>query len=452
MASIIYDGKGNIIKIAQDIETDASLTKKNAPADAKAVGNKFTELVGISIVEPADDDVPRVFFTGTLPTTKEQKKLKLKFEYYSKTKTISEWCTLKVQGDSSVQFPKKNFNIVTYHDENCEDKDKHNFKGWGKSSKFTLKANWMDHLHARNVVNARLYGQMCKTRTDYDLYPEAFRNSPNCACIDGFPVKVYANGVYQGLYTWNIAKDDFMANMDATSETDCMLIGDSASAPGILFTGASLIDETDWTDELHDEVPQWVHDSWGAAQQFVINSNDANFVNNFEQFFYLTSIIDRYIFCQVFEYTGGFNKSQAYFTYDGTKWLSSMYDLDTSWALLWDGSGYREFDLKMPDDCDAYKIDNYRNAFLDRVMRLFKTEIKTRYSELRNSVLTEGNIIWNFEHFLSPINSMLAEDYASTTANGAFVNIPSKDTNTIQLLRQIITTRLNVSDTYVSAL
>lgn len=447
-----YDGNGNVIELSTSV--DATLTKEGSPADAKSVGDKFTELVGISIVEPADNDVPRVFFNGALPTTKDQGKVKLKVEYHSRTKSIVEWCTLKVQGDSSASYPKKNFNMAMFHDEALTEKDKHNFRGWGRTSKFCLKANWIDHLHARNVVNAKLYGQMCRTRADWLNYPERFRESPNCACVDGFPVMVYANGVYQGLYTWNIAKDDFMSNMDDESETDCMLIADRPYAPGVLFSGPSVIDtnKTDWTDELHDEAPQWVHDSWEAAQTFVRNSSDVDFAAGIEQYFYLSSLIDRYIFNLVFTYIGGYAKSQAYYTYDGVKWMSSMYDLDTAWSLNTYGTGWHATDLPMAD----YTWDNdhvrANNVLLDKVARVFPAQIKSRYAELRAGVLTAGNILWQFEHFIDPIEGRLAEDYAATTAGGAFVDIPSKDTNTVQKLRQVVVERLAYSDSFINTL
>lgn len=443
-----YDGNGNVIELSTSV--DATLTKEGSPADAKSVGDKFTELIGVSIVEPADNDVPRVFFNGTLPTTKGQGKVKLKVEYHSRTKSIVEWCTLKVQGDTSTWYPKKNFNIQMYKDEALTDKDKHNFRGWGRTSKFCLKANWIDHLHARNVVNAKLYGQICKSRADWLDYPQAFRESPNCACVDGFPVMVYANGVYQGVYTWNIAKDDFMSNMDDANTTDCMLIADSEQ-PAVLFQETSAIDGTDWTDELHDEVPQWVHDSWDAAQRFVMNSSDADFMANIGQYFYLSSLIDRYIFSLVFLYIGGLAKSQAYYTYDGVKWLSSMYDMDTAWALEWDGSGFISTTLAFPDGYEAYNR-NKSNALMDRIARLYASQIKERYAELRAGVLTAGNILWQFEHFIDPIEGRLPEDYAETTAGGAFVNIPSKDTNTVQKLRQVVTERLAYSDSFINTL
>ena len=39
-------------------------------------------------------------------------------------------------------------------------------------------------------------------------------NTPHNGSVDGFPVKVYVNGEFWGLYTWNIPKDAWMFNMD----------------------------------------------------------------------------------------------------------------------------------------------------------------------------------------------------------------------------------------------
>lgn len=408
-------------------------------------------LVVADTVEPQDTDIPRVFFNGVLPTTKADGYLPLTIEYYSRTASFIEYCSLKVQGDSSANYPKHNFNIKLFKDSDRLTKSKHNFRGWGKTSKYTLKANWIDHTHARNVVNARLYGQMCRSRADYNSYPVEFRESPNCACIDGFPVKVYSNGVYQGLYTWNIAKDDFMSNMDDESGTHSMLIADSTTANGVLFKSNSLIDGTDWTDELNDTVPDWVHTSWANAQNFVMNTNDATFKANIGTYFYLSSLVDRYIFSLVFEYIGGFAKSQAYYTYDGTKWLSSMYDLDTTWALDWDGSGFLSTSLVCPDGYEAYK-NGKTNTLIDRIISLYPSEIVARYNELRADVLSIGNIMAQFEYFMVTMEPLYAEDYAETTAGGAYTNIPSKATNNIQKLREIITERLAYSDTLISSM
>lgn len=449
---VIYDGNGNAIAVETDVETDTTLTQGGVPADALATGEKISEITGVNLIEPSDIDIPIVFFSGRLPTSKAEGELPQTIEYVSRTLHFKEYCTLKVQGDSSASYPKKNFNMKLFSDSERTVKSKRNFRGWGRTNKFCLKANWIDHTHARNVVNAKLYGQMCKSRSDYGSYPASFRESPNCACIDGFPIKVYSNGIYQGLYTWNIAKDKFMSNMDDSEGSTCsMLVGDSTVANGVLFQSTSLIDGTDWTDELNDDVPAWVHTSWQNAQNFVMNSSNADFKANVENYFYLSSLIDRYIFSLVFEYVGGFAKSQAYYTYDGVKWLSSMYDLDTTWALHWNGTSFLSTSYACPEDYEAYNLGK-SNALIDRIMLLYKPEIKARYADLRADVLSTGNIIATFEHFMDTMQPLYAEDYASTTANGAFTQIPLATTNNIQKLRQMIVERLAYSDNLINSL
>ena len=41
---------------------------------------------------------------------------------------------------------------------------------------------------------------MLKTRSDYNNLPEKLKNAPNYGFIDGFPVEIYLNNEYLGLY------------------------------------------------------------------------------------------------------------------------------------------------------------------------------------------------------------------------------------------------------------
>lgn len=66
---------------------------------------------------------------------------------------LSGSCTMKWQGGSNLSYPKKNFTIK--FDKKFEAKD-----GWGNRKKYVLKANYIDFSHARNIVCARLWGQV----------------------------------------------------------------------------------------------------------------------------------------------------------------------------------------------------------------------------------------------------------------------------------------------------
>lgn len=404
----------------------------------------------VSKVEPADDDVPKVFFIGTAPTTKAEDELPLTMEYISKTKRIFSYVTLKVQGDSSAGYPKKNFNLKMFSDEARSEKLKMQFRNWqAKTHKYCLKANWIDHTHARNVVGGRLWNQIVKTRADYDSYPTEYRESSNSGAVDGFPIKVYLNGVYQGLYTWNIRKDDSMFNMDDSTGTHAALIADANNSVTV-WRSLPAIDGSDWTDELNDTVPDAVKTGFRAVYSFVMNSTDDEFRANIGQYFYLSSLIDYYIYIYCILMIGGLAKSQTVFTYDAQKFLANIYDMDTTWALHWAGSSFYDVETPCPSGYTAETEVGASNLLYERLVALFPDEIKARYAELRNSVLSDANIINEFERFMDVVGTDLyAEDFASTTADGKFTEIPSMTTNTLQKLREIIVSRMAYCDEWI---
>lgn len=137
-----------------------------------------------------------------------------------------EWtgsANTKWQGSSSLAYDKKNFTIKLYEDSTKTTKQKINFNNWGKQNKFVLKANYIDHSHARNIVSARIWSEIVACRSDYSTLPQELRTSPNNCAINGFPIKVTINDTYQGLYTWNIPKDGWMFNMDENNANHAVL-------------------------------------------------------------------------------------------------------------------------------------------------------------------------------------------------------------------------------------
>ena len=70
------------------------------------------------------------------------------------------------------------------------------------------------------------------------------------------------------------------------------------------------------------------------------------------------------------------------------------------------------------------------------------SQINSRYAELRAGALSTANIIHKFEDFLrTQSKELVEEDYASTTANGAFTEIPSKDITSLQQIRNHVAAR-----------
>lgn len=398
-------------------------------------------------LEPEKGEIPRVFFGGALPQTKTD--VVMPWRYVSKTMDISGWCKTKAQGNSSMKYPKKNQTVKLYADEACKEKQKLDFFGWGSQSKHCYKANWIDLTHARNVVSARLWADVVKSRADYESLPELLRTSPNQGAVDGFPVKVFADGIYLGRYTINIPKDPWMANMDESLDNHCILCGENYVSG--CFRGAANINGADWTDEVHDSVPAAIKSRWNEVISFVMNATDAEFYARLGDYFYVDSLIDYHLFGLISCGLDAYGKNQIYMTYDGQKWIASMYDMDATWGLWWDGSTFVATDYDRSEYQD-FK-DGSGNLLYIRLEQCFFRELQSRWEELKCGVLSREHIMNRFEEFveLAP-QELVKEDYAGTTGVGAFTAIPSKTTNHIQQLRSFIRARHAWCDGYVAAL
>lgn len=399
-------------------------------------------------VEPAEDDIPKIFFGGALQQTKDEKVVP--FRYISKTDDFSGYAEIKAQGNSSMNYAKKNQTVKMFKDEACESKMKVDFKGWGKQNKHVYKANWIDLSHSRNVVSARLWADVVKSRSNYEALPELLRTSPNQGAVDGFPVKVYAAGVYQGRYTLNIPKDKWTFNMDDELAEHCVLCGENYSSG--CFRASANINESDWTDEIHDTVPSSIKTRWNQVISFVMNSTDDDFRANLGQYFFVDSLIDYYLFGLASCGLDAFGKNQIYATYDGQRWIASMYDMDSTWGLYWDGSKFVSASYGR-DEFEDRVQGRQGNLLYMRLEQLFPSELKARWEELKNGALSIENIINRFERFtdIAPLD-LVKEDYASTTGGGKFTGIPSKDSNNIQQIRSFALARQAWTDSYVAGL
>lgn len=403
--------------------------------------------MAVATVEPAEDDIPKVFFGGALQQTKTE--AVVPFRYISKTQDFSGYAEIKAQGNSSMSYAKKNQTVKLFKDAECTEKLKVDFKGWGKQNKHVYKANWIDLTHARNVVSARLWGDVVKSRANYAELPELLRTSPNQGAVDGFPVKVYAAGIYQGRYTLNIPKDKWTFNMDDDLDEHCVLCGENYVSG--CFRASASISGNDWSDEIHDTVPASIKTRWNDIISFVMNSTDEEFKANLGNYFYVDSLIDYDLFGIASCGLDAYGKNQIYATYDGQKWIACMYDMDSTWGLWWNGQSFVATDYSRTEFQD-FK-DGEGNLLYIRLEQLFYEEMQSRWAELKNGALSIENIINRFERFtdIAPAE-LVNEDYASTTGGGSFTNIPSKTTNSIQQIRNYAVDRLAWADEYIASL
>lgn len=416
--------------------TESFVTQKIAEASFGDVSESPTVLI-----EPNENDIPKVFFEGDIDGMSKTNEKILRFSYISRTKTISGYVKMKWQGTSSISYPKKNFTIKMFTDETCETKDKHTFKNWNyKTNKYVLKANYIDHSHARNIVSARLWGDIVASRTDYDSLPSELKSSPNNGAIDGFPIKLYMNGKYEGLYTWNIGKEGWTYGMtDDENPNYAVLCGEDYNSG--CFRALANINGNDWSLEYPDVLQNPIKQSWNNAISFVMNNNGTAFKNGLSTYFDVNSLIDYYIFAYFSCGLDSMGKNQIYTTYDGTKWYANMYDMDSTWGLHWDGSRFVSTEYRCQEDYESMTSGRLGNLLYQKLVENFYLEIYDRYIELRKGALSIENVFTRFERFTDIISKDLYSEDGEI-----YATIPSLTTNNIKQIRSYTQNRAKYVD------
>lgn len=327
------------------------------------------------------ESIPRIDIIGDISEMKDKSdERSVQINYSSDNLTFSSYASIKLQGASSLQYPKKNYNVKFYKDSNNSTKNKIDF-GWGSYYKYVLKANWIDRTHSRNIVNSRIVSDIYK-KYGY------FTNTPSNGCIDGFPVEVYVNGEFHGLYTLNLHKEYMFDD-----GKDYLLISTNGD---FFFYDENIIESSDWKN-FEVEVGEQNQDSLNKLNRlltFINTSTDEEFKNDIEEYFNLDSLLNYYCFVRFADLSDSLSNNLYLLTYDGKVWYTVFYDMDVSYGVTW--QGYPEYE---------YNISSYiKDINLWRKLESnFSDEISTRWTELRKNILTKNNVMSIFYEFYNNI-------------------------------------------------
>ena len=422
--------------MANDILTTMETLKSILPVFEDNIIEKIKN-ASPKIIEPANDDIPTIFISGSIPDSKSYVAGEL--EYVSKTTKFHAYTYIKLQGNSTLRLPKKNYTVNLYSDENRNVRLNKEFKNWGFHNNFVLKADYNDILHARNVVGAKLWSKVVQSRSDYDTLPEELKNSPNHGAIDGFPVKVYVNGTYNGLYTWAIPKCDWMVGMNSANANHVLLSAEFNDNGDVNYQYNPCNFNTLWDGnknyfdvEVGKNSPELVS-SLNTIISSIINVDSTSL----EQSLDIKSAIDYFIFQEIILGTDGLAKNMLLATYDMSKWYLSAYDMDSTFDLDWNGEILEYYDSNMPHS----PYNNRYSSLLSYIRENYWDNYVERYTELRKSVLSYSSIIEEFEKYIG----MFGEDvYIQDTA--IYPDIPSVTSNTLKSLRNFVRDRLEYLD------
>ena len=432
---VVQDHDWELISDTTSFLSAGAITKKCTKCQADDV----TEY---DPIDPATVGMPVIYIEdledAAIPLVNLQKadgEITVKYKYVSNSDDIPSfegYSEIKIQGASSAGYPKKNFTVKLFEDEALENKLKVNL-GWGKENKYCMKANYIDFSQARNIVAAQMFAQMVASR---DYINPGLAAAPNYGLIDGYPVLVLINGEFHGIYTMNIPKDEWMFAMegDETSR-EAMLMADAWTNSITLHEqiGDGEFADYGWEVEYcstKDET--WIKDSFNKLIALINCGDDARIKAELANHLDIEAAIDNMIFTYFINAADNVAKNILWATFDGEVWIPSMYDMDGTFGIYWNGD---------PIDPDSTShSDAPRNTFPEvnpngtlyvpglklysTLLRCFPNEVVARYRALRTDILTVKNTRATFEAFFEKA-PMIA--YRSDAEK--WVSVPYPDVN-----------------------
>ena len=406
---------------------------------AKEVNEAFKS-AGIKMENPSDFSkdshielpIPRIaaqvrIYATKLPTTK-QDDIEAEIEYNDKDGNyFRKPVILNAQGSSSMAYFVKNMAI------DIADGSEIKFGDFPTQDSFHLKKYYIDAFRGQCIVGYWLMEQVYKSRPLGQQYPYEYSYSNESATDslgdvekdfftgakchpDGFPIIITWVNIetneetWMGIYTWNLKKSKEVYNCDKNNTKNIILDGEIGK--DTLFGGTiqwdkfeirnpkSLKDingnkydgdnpkELSDTDPKSKEVKAYLTRLSGVCAE--LESSESK--ETFEKYFYVNPFIDYWLLTQVTYNYDGTYKNWIWLGYNGEKYCPSAYDLDSIFASY--AIGTFAF-----DNTDKIITDGY---LCDVLYRLYSTEIKERYQQLRKQgIFTVENIVALFEKWMN---------------------------------------------------
>lgn len=396
-----------------------------------------------------DVGMPILSFDGDISEMTKEVRANIAVKYETETETIISNATLKWQGASSLSYPKKNYTLQLLKPDSNEKNKVVLNESWGKQSKYCLKANYIDYSQLRNVVSGQIYNEIVHSLDMNDNIATV----ENGGVVDGFPVLIYINGTYQGLYTLNIPKDKWMFGMKDDKETDdtvtkqALIMGDAWVGGGVMLREEVAEDYVSSGFELEycsteDTIgTAWVRESFNSMIRFINDNDGASFKEGITDYVNVERVIDSMIYTLFIMAEDNTAKNVIWVTYDGSHWFSSMYDMDGTWGLAWNGMFESNYE---PETVKEYYLSV--NCLWEKIYKNYKNDIASRYFELRDSVLSISNIENAFSSFDAKIPTIVRIGEKTK-----WCDVPNQETNNLTQILDFAKRRALTLDAFFEA-
>ena len=387
---------------------------------------------------------------GELPTEKG-KTTKGTINFYDmQGNYFKKYVEIDVHGRTSAAFNKKNYTIDFYNDSNYNGSFTIKFGRWVSLDSFYFQGWYTDAFRGIDIVAYKLYQQMVSTRgyekdkpykyvynkdsVSYgtETNTNASQNlGKNALCTpDGFPVILYLNGSFWGIYTVMLKKnrENFLMNKKDYSAIELDLdngnivkgIKDWSSfeirnpktlicMDGSKYNGDApkeLIDESSESysgsnkdmknSAITKHAIESLADAYNEVAAAISNSKTNEEIKAIiEAHYNVDFMIDYMIFSNLIENLDGWGGNWQWTTWNGIVWNPNPYDLNATFGL----DPYGLFAKSPSTVFTSPSVTKY-------IYDYYKEDVKSRYASLRkDNIISTSNIIGLFKSWIERIGS-----------------------------------------------
>lgn len=353
--------------------------------------------------------LPKMYLTGDITNMTPTQSVPMKIEYQSpdEEKYGASFNTgiqnnpVLIQGTSSLQYVRHNYTIYL-KDEYGSDMY---YNPYGEGSVadyvFCLKADYVESSHANNTGVAKFINDcLYDTKTPMQLENENCRTT-----INGFPIELYMNGEYLGIYNFNHDRYSYQSYGYDYVKYPNMLVyeinsNSNTSAGAFYRYGANAessanVSEIEYykrdfkliygnrtTDsDTYSEIKSLVE--WVSVAEYdLFRETISEHFNKEFLFRYFLNVL----FIGAVDSLG---KNLKIFTVDGKVWYPQFYDLDTVLGI--DNSGYLTIQPDVEIESGSYNTSN--SNLWSKVWDYFNTELKEEWAKMRQDRFTLDNLM-----------------------------------------------------------
>lgn len=339
------------------------------------------------------DALPRLTFTGSMEGISKDHRITLSFSFDSPEHSFACYSFTTWQGHESMSFDKKNYTIRLYDDEAITRKHRLVFGGWQQEHKYILKANYRDLSFARNLAAAQIWADMAITRPGL---PNRLALTSNFGAVAGFPVTLWVNGEFHGLYTMNLHKDEDLYGMGGV-EKEAIMITNAQTMDESLFRAPAAFEEdvSDWELEYcgTDMDTAWATESFNELIRFVMTSSDEAFRHELGAHLDVNAAIDYLLYIYALGLTDAGAVDLVMIKYPETPWIPTVYDMEDGFGLNPEGTALVPAGAFVPEKKDGVWSSGTGSLLWDRLLQLYEPQIRARWHELRQGALSKENML-----------------------------------------------------------